>query len=150
MVYVDPLESTAPPFIVKSIDGRASFSTLLELGLASGVSCDLFPMTGRVASAACPTGMMESWWHTTHGGQDFKQWWETSGTGGDTFDPLSATVVMLAVSWRRLGAARRSWPGMRRRSRAYLAAGPVELLGGRRRGVVFLVRELRVGMEVSE
>jgi hypothetical protein len=69
---------------------------------------------------------------------------------GDTFDPLSATVVMLAVSWRRLGAARRSWPGMRRRSRAYLAAGPVELLGGRRRGVVFLVRELRVGMEVSE
>ncbi len=45
------------------------------------------------AWAACPTGMMESWWRTTDGGHHFLHWWETSGTGGDTFDSLSATLA---------------------------------------------------------
>jgi photosystem II stability/assembly factor-like uncharacterized protein len=37
--------------------------------------------------------MMVSWFRSADGGARFTHWWETSGTGGNAFDPLSPTVA---------------------------------------------------------
>jgi photosystem II stability/assembly factor-like uncharacterized protein len=46
-----------------------------------------------MAWVSCQTGMMVNWLRTTDGGHHFTRWWETFGTGGNAFDPLSATVA---------------------------------------------------------
>jgi hypothetical protein len=92
-IYVDPLEASAPPFILKSSDGRTPFSRFPEPGLVSVTTCRISLMTTMAAWVTCPTGMMVSWWRTTDGGHHFAPWWETSGTGGDVFDPITATVA---------------------------------------------------------
>jgi photosystem II stability/assembly factor-like uncharacterized protein len=53
----------------------------------------LDPEGADVGWAECPTGMMVSWLRSTDGGAHFSHWWETSGTGGNAFEPLSATVA---------------------------------------------------------
>lgn len=79
--------------ILKSIDGRAPFTQLDEPDLVSVASCSLSLMSPMVVWAECPTGMMVSWSRSTDGGRHFSAFWGTSGTGGDAFDPLSASVA---------------------------------------------------------
>jgi hypothetical protein len=101
--YINPLKAGAVPVIVKSVDGARFFSGLAFSGLAfselpepelvSVASCGVALMTATTAWVTCPTGMMVSWFRTTDGGHHFTAWWETAGTGGDAFDPLSATAA---------------------------------------------------------
>jgi hypothetical protein len=92
-IYQNPLTDGSPPDIMKAVDGLRPFSELPEPELVSVATCSIALMTTTVAWVACPTGMMVSWWRTTDGAHHFTPWWETAGTGGDAFDPLTATVA---------------------------------------------------------
>ena len=81
------------PVLAKSHDGQLPFAERAAPSLISVVSCSLQPMGAAVLWAECPTGMMVSWFRSSDGGAHFTHWWETSGTGGDAFDPLSSTVA---------------------------------------------------------
>ncbi len=81
------------PLLVKSHDGRPPFSEQPAPQLLGVVACSLDPESSDVVWAECPTGMMVSWLRSTDGGAHFSHWWETSGTGGNAFDPLSVTVA---------------------------------------------------------
>lgn len=87
------LQPDNKPLILKSVDGNAPFQRLAAPALISVTACDLQPMSTRTTWAECPTGMLVSWFRSVDGGHHFTQWWETSGTGGSSFDPLSATVA---------------------------------------------------------
>jgi photosystem II stability/assembly factor-like uncharacterized protein len=86
-------EPNYKPVLVKSHDGRPPFSERPAPQLLGVVGCWLDPENADVVWAECPTGMMVSWFRSTDGGAHFTHWWETSGTGGNSFDPLSATVA---------------------------------------------------------
>ncbi|MGA3221149.1 MAG: hypothetical protein ABSE77_19090 [Acidimicrobiales bacterium] len=81
------------PVLAKSHDGRPPFSERPAPQLLGVVGCSLDPEDADIVWAECPTGMMVSWSRSTDGGARFTHWWETSGTGGNAFDPLSATVA---------------------------------------------------------
>lgn len=91
--YLEPQKAGAEPVILKTGKKLLHFSKLAEPALVSVATCDMALMTTSTAWVSCPTGMMVSWLRTTDGGHHFTHWWETSGTGGDAFDPLSATVA---------------------------------------------------------
>ena len=86
-------QSRSKPVLARSHDGLPPFSERPAPQLGGVVACSLSPESTAVVWAECPTGMMVSWSRSTDGGADFTHWWETSGTGGDAFDPLSATVA---------------------------------------------------------
>lgn len=92
-IYLNPQSAGTPPAIVKSEDGLPPFSQLSEPRLQSVVTCGIAPAATSVAWATCGTGMMVSYLRTTDSGSHWTQWWESSGTGGDVFDPVSATVA---------------------------------------------------------
>jgi photosystem II stability/assembly factor-like uncharacterized protein len=81
------------PVLVKSHGGRPPFAERPAPQLLGVVGCSLSPESASVVWAECPTGMMVSWFRSTDGGARFTHWWETSGTGGNAFDPLSPTVA---------------------------------------------------------
>ena len=81
------------PVLVKSDDGGPPFAVRPAPQLLSVIGCSLDPENADVVWAECRTGMMVSWLRSTDGGANFTHWWETSGTGGNAFDPLSATVA---------------------------------------------------------
>jgi hypothetical protein len=86
-------EPGSKPVLAKSHLGRPPFQEQPAPQLLGVVGCSLDPENADVVWAKCPTGMMVSWWRSTDGGAHFTHWWETSGTGGNAFDPLSATVA---------------------------------------------------------
>lgn len=81
------------PVLVRSHDGRPPFSQWPAPQLLGVAACSLSPESADVVWAECPTGMMISWFRSTDAGAHFTHWWETSGTGGNAFDPLSATAA---------------------------------------------------------
>jgi photosystem II stability/assembly factor-like uncharacterized protein len=92
-IYLYPLKAGTAPDIVSSADGLPPFSERPEPELVSVTTCSIALMTTTAAWVSCPTGMMVSWWRTTDGGHRYTSWWETAGTGGDAFDPLTTTIA---------------------------------------------------------
>jgi len=87
------LQPNFRPVIAISPAGQPPFTEWSEPGLASVVACSLSPMAAGVVWSQCGTGMMVSWSRSTDGGKQFVHWWETAGTGGDAFDPLTGATA---------------------------------------------------------
>jgi photosystem II stability/assembly factor-like uncharacterized protein len=66
--------------------------------LGAVVNCTLTPMSNVSLWAECPTGMEESFWHSSDGGLHWTDLFpdeQYSGTGGGAFAPVSSDVAYL-------------------------------------------------------
>jgi len=61
--------------------------------------CTITPMSPISLWAQCPTGMQESFWHSTNGGATWSlaspAKYQFFGTGGGSFDPITSSVAVL-------------------------------------------------------
>lgn len=67
--------------------------------LVSVSGCTITPMSPISLWAQCPTGMQESFWHSTNGGATWSlaspAKYQFFGTGGGSFDPITSSVAVL-------------------------------------------------------
>ncbi len=84
--------------IFTSHDGGKSFFPITANRLASVSGCAITAASATSLWAECPTGMDESFFHSSDGGATWSniRSEQFSGTGGGTFDPVSANLAYLA------------------------------------------------------
>lgn len=92
ITYLDP--KIPVPQLALSTGGHPLHFTIFgQPRLGGVVACALAPMPGSVIWANCPTGMMVSELRSTDGGHRFTPVWSYAGTGGFSFDPVTADVA---------------------------------------------------------
>ena len=95
------LQTASQTYLWTSHDNGRTFSRLKERfpELVSVSGCTITPMSLVSLWAQCPTGMEESFWHSTNGGRSWSpaspNKFQFSGTGGGAFDPITSNVAVL-------------------------------------------------------
>lgn len=90
-------QSLSRSLVFASSDDGASFRVIDAPMLASVSGCGLSAWSARALWAQCPTGMMESFFHSTNGGATWARVPQQAyfGTGGGFFEPVSATLAFV-------------------------------------------------------
>lgn len=99
-LYVDESLADGSSLLAISRDGGGHFTVASAPQLVGVVACRLTATSTPSLWAACPTGMMVSFWHSSDAGARFTSVREPqpfSGTGGGAFAPVSATTAYLDV-----------------------------------------------------
>lgn len=91
-VSLTPQKKRFLPLLLVS-SGGGPFAIRAEPALATAGSCSLWPTSVSVVWAECPTGMMESVERGVGTDPRFTSVFQTSGTGGSAFAPVTSTLA---------------------------------------------------------